>query len=670
MARVEAVYPINTEQKSYIYSQIISDIDSVKENQNYKNELGRRNIDWVAGQQWTELEEEAHYQQGREPFVFNEIQHKVDHLVGTQTQTRLDIKTVPREPSDAMSSELLNNIIKWTEQVNDFESLETTVFKEGIIKAASCVVVRWRQEEFNFGYPSVESVPINEMFWDGKAREASLNDARWMARVMEMTIQDAVEEFPEHQEIIERQSGVYTTYGMNTYIVPTRKKEDMSWYNQSTNPARGTIRIIEHTEAIKIYEYSVVDEIQQAVEKFYNWNEAKNYFAGLVDAYTENGVILTERNGSQLVYLTKVKVKRIIRSVILGDELVERSLLNLNTHPWKIYFCYYDEGDYWAFVNTLISPQRLVNRFFSQWDHAIGTSMKNMVTIMPNLLHKNFSIEDFRRESSKTGPVVPVISHQAIQQHPSSQIQPELFQGIDFGINRMNDYAGGRNALGFQENAAESGKAVEARASQAGVSKLPMFDNLRIWKKAVFELVIWWIVNYMSPNQIIRIIGDDRDIKYVELDEYVFDTIKEMKYDLIIDEVGKTDSIRERNLTQLQQLFQVTPGVPPEVMFKMLLPYTGISESQKAELQETMNQVMQYNQQKAEQQKQEQLKQQATDQLQKRKLKETLLSQTPELQTSMDIRNVVREGSEMQEAQKQANAMPADPDEEIILQNL
>ena len=46
------------------------------------------------GQQWTELEEEAHYQQGREPFVFNEIQHKVDHLVGTQTQTRLDIKTV------------------------------------------------------------------------------------------------------------------------------------------------------------------------------------------------------------------------------------------------------------------------------------------------------------------------------------------------------------------------------------------------------------------------------------------------------------------------------------------------------------------------------------------------------------------------------------------------
>jgi hypothetical protein len=36
----------------------------------------------------------------------------------------------------------------------------------------------------------------------------------------------------------------------------------------------------------------------------------------------------------------------------------------------------------------------------------------------------------------------------------------------------------------------------------------------------------------------------------------------------------------------------------------------------------------------------------------------------------MDIRNVVREGSEMQEAQKQANAMPADPDEEIILQNL
>jgi hypothetical protein len=235
----------------------------------------------------------------------------------------------------------------------------------------------------------------------------------------------------------------------------------------------------------------------------------------------------------------------------------------------------------------------------------------------------------------------------------------------------MNDYAGGRNALGFQENAAESGRAVEMRATQAGVSKLPMFENLKIWKKKLFETVAWWAVNYMSPAQVLRIIGADGDIKYIEMDKYLYDTLQEMKYDLIIEEVAKSDSVRERNLQQLQMLFQTMPGIPPEAMMKMLLPYTAIPESKKAELTETVNQLMQYNQQQAEQQKQSQLERQAMDQLEKRKLKETLLSQNPDLQTTMDIKQVLNSAAQTEMAGAEMDDEPQiSPEQQAILKKM
>ena len=100
----------------------------------------RRNIDFYANRQWTENEVAEHSSQNRKAYVFNEISHKIDHIVGMQMQTRMDSKVLPREKGDAKKAELIQHLLKWVEQNAVIEQVESAVFADGIIKGSGAAV--------------------------------------------------------------------------------------------------------------------------------------------------------------------------------------------------------------------------------------------------------------------------------------------------------------------------------------------------------------------------------------------------------------------------------------------------------------------------------------------------------------------------------------------------
>jgi hypothetical protein len=290
----------------------------------------------------------------------------------------------------------------------------------------------------------------------------------------------------------------------------------------------------------------------------------------------------------------------------------------------------------------MIDPQLWMNRMISQWDYSVGTSIKNAHTVKENLLRRGFSLEHLRRELSKTGSIIPVINHDAISPIPQQPVRPELFQGVEFAINRLNDYSGGKNMMGQMESASESGKAIMARTQQAGVGRMTIFDRLSQWRKEVIELCSWWIINYMTPSQILRIIGSDDTVQYTELDLYELDTIKELKYDITIDEVNKSDSIKDRNFEQMWRLFSQVPALDPFEMMNLLLPFTSIPESQKDRIRTNIEQHREYLKEMTQVQAMEKIKQQAEDMLKRRKVKEMLL-QDEKYQTQEDAKKKIKD---------------------------
>jgi hypothetical protein len=302
------------------------------------------------------------------------------------------------------------------------------------------------------------------------------------------------------------------------------------------------------------------------------------------------------------------------QSIVIGDQVLYTTPMKYPYFPYVLNFGYFNEGDYWGFVDDLIWPQICVNRYFTQQDYQLGAANKGLTTVVSSLLQKGFGIEQLRQEKSKTAPLIPVLQHNAIQEHPNTAVNPELFNGINMSIMRMNDYAGGKNVLGQQENAAESGRAVIARAEMGGVGRLPLFDHLRFWRKQGSERIVWLIKNFMPTGQVLRIIGADGDVEYVEVDDQLINSLMEIKYDIVIDEVVKTETVKEAQFQALKEYASVTQ-MPWEVIAPFLLELSPIPERTKREILDGLEVSKAMKEQQAQQQKQQKMTQEVQDSL-------------------------------------------------------
>lgn len=591
------------------YDLVVNDISESQVYLDEKNIIGQRNYDFYASRQWTEEELTEHADQNRIAYVFNEVQHKVDHLIGTQMQTRMDTKCIPREKGDEPAATELTAIIKYVEQLNDIDQLQTETFQEGLIRGCSPCVVRWEFDDVEYGYPKIERIPTNEVYWDQTAKMLTLEDARWMARVQYLTRLDLLEMFPDFEEEITRTAGQGYSQMFN---IATYKQKIVGNYRITEDKSKEIVRLIEYYARYKQYQYVVMDGISEDEQIFDTHAEAKAYFDGLVEGYSQAGESIVDKFGDPLVAFVTHQVDRIRQTIIVGEEIIIDDLTALRDFPIVMFFAYFADGDYWSFVDSLIWPQILINRFFSQWDYIVGTSPKNAITVMDPLLKRGFTMEDLRKELSKTSPIIPVNSHNALNPIPNIPVNAEMFQAINFGIQRMTDYAGGRNVLGMQENAAESGKAVIARAEQGGVARLPMFDKLTLWRKQVTYRVIWWIKNYMSSNQILAVLGMDTDeIQYVNLDDGLMDSIRELKLNIVVEEANKAATMNESQFMQLKEMFSQAQ-FPPEITIPIMLEYSSLPSSKKTEIKDMLGFYKKYQEEQAqmakEQKAQEQVK--------------------------------------------------------------
>ena len=624
--KIETVRSNNTilsSDEKEVYDRIIGDFKAVREIFNEKNEEGDYNQRFTYGQQWSEAEIEAHHKQMRYPFVFNEILPVVQHLKGSQQLTRMDTKAVAREPGDEMQAQLLTALNKWVEQTNKIEYIESQVFESAIVRSRGVAMVRWVNEDMLYGYPKIEYFPCNQFYFDLNATQPDLSDARWTGRICWITKADAKERYPELQDYIDSVQGdSHDIISSSDNKTNMQKRLDYTLHETSRTD-RELIQLVEHCEKVKIYEYAVIDEISDNIVTFDTKVEAVTYYEELINGYADNAIEVVEDDGTAKVVYATTFSNRIVYSVVLGDKVAERSLTALTESPYVMMPAYWSDGEFYSVVSQLISPQIAVNRAYSQWDYMIGASQKNMTTVVESLLRRGWTIENVRAEGSKTAPYVPVMDHNAIQSHAYQQANPQLMNNVEFAINRIVDYSGGKNVRGFTENAAESGKAVIARAEQGGVSKLTVFDMLRLWRIGIAERVMWYIKNMMSPSQIMRVIGNNPDIRYINLDDGVLDTLKEVKIDIIVDEATKSDAMKERILTDLSQFFNAAgAGIPEPIKASMLIEYTSLPESKKEDIKAQLDAWQKQQQAELQAAKEQQMQQQVQDSLVKKRMKQ------------------------------------------------
>ncbi len=563
----------------------------------------RRNVNFYAGYQWNSQELYAHARQFRIPYVWNKIGQQVNNILGTQLQTKLDVTAAPVEVGDDATASLVNKLIKWSEQINDIDRIEHEVFKSGLLGGIGVTQTRWDFSEFYGGYPIVERLPSYQIGWDLNSAEIDLSDAQFMYRVIPMTRGQALEEYPEFVEAINRADRTYSHayYVMKQAFTPLQQA-----YSETvglSQRARDLIYVIPYFERVRQMRYVVFDLIGQSEPMtFDDRKESERYYDGMIEVYTQAGEALIDEKGLDNVFIAEVKRDCFLEHLTIGNECVSSQMTELANFPWQVFFANHVDGDFWAPVDTMISPQRFMNRMVSEWDLQIGRSNKQLATVIEDKLGKGWDFNKFVTARSQTGASVPVRQHEAVMLHPNQPAHPDIPKVLTMSQNFLLELAGGANALGLQENAAESSKTVKARQAAAGLAKMPLYNNLIRWRSQVAEDSLWYMKQFLDDTQTLRILGVNGSAEFVPLDPGLLNTIKESRTDLQIQSTVDSDIAREETLSELREFFQAMQGsIPGEVVLPIMIE---LSPNIPKEIKERILSQIQFYQQWQQQQQQ------------------------------------------------------------------
>lgn len=615
------------ENLSDVYTRIWEDIETARPLFVQQWDEARRNSAFVQGHQWDDDEIEAHHRQSRIPYVFDQISPKVNAVLGVHSARRVEAQAIPTEPGDEPIAYIANRLIKWCEQINRMDEVENEVFYDMIVKKAGATVTRWALTDGLSGRPVVERIPIYQMMWDANSVDVSLSDAKWMARVLPISRQDAIERWPEFEEAVRNAAGFGNESTVSRFEVMTPRQQYMAEAGRALKETdlRGDIIAVEHFEKVRQYIYIVVDQIANEITEYDEQGLAQNHLDGLLQQYAEGDVNLIDAAGGDLVYIVTLSKDIVIQSLIFGDECVSREVTELPDFPYQISFCYHDDGEYWSFVDQLIDPQMFQNRMISELDNQIGRGNKNIMTVIEAKLKRGFSIEKLSLEASKVSPKIPVLSHDAINVVPNQPAQSDLVPAIGMAINHMTDIVGGRNALGLQENAAESGAAVRARQEAAGMARMPVFAHINSWRRKVTEMCLWYMKHYLAADQQMRILGEDNKPEWILMPQHALDSLTNAKMDIIVSEAVDTVTAKERQFVQVKELFQTIGAmVPPDVVVTTLLEYSSLEQTTKDKILGLLPSIQQYQQDQAQKAKDAKIQQSVEDSMKKRELKDQL----------------------------------------------
>jgi hypothetical protein len=277
-------------------------------------------------------------------------------------------------------------------------------------------------------------------------------------------------------------------------------------------------------------------------------------------------------------------------STIMKTEAVINAILSetgehpLGDFPYKPFFCYFHDGEFWSVVDRLKDPQMFLNRMYIQIDHWIGTMAKGALWLDP----RTDKAEQKKIEEAwgKTGGTIKSKYEPKVLVSPGPA--PQLFSAIDRAEVTMEDSMGGANQLGYKQTASESGRAVLARLQQAGLDHFVPLDNMRRTKSELGRNIAWYLSNEITTPRVLRIIGDKLSMQtlsqgieqfftkdekrpnvgYLQINTSPENSLEGLEVDIVVDEAGHSPTKNQATLNSLADLgkagvlnFQTCPRV-------------------------------------------------------------------------------------------------------------
>jgi hypothetical protein len=529
--------------KEAVLQKMIRYYESYEASTQDSRNLAHKSRRYYNGQQWTEGERRILADRGQPVITINRIASKVDYVSGMESKSRVDPKAHPREPNDEPAANVATATIQYVCEENDFHNEWSLSFENGFIEGTAAMEVKIEAalEDEGEGRIIVRHVPWDRVVIDPHSRFLDCRDAKFVGEVIWMDVEDAMEEWPDHEALLEHAGNSSSSYDDTTEDRPR-------WAVQDKNERK----------RIKI--------VHMQYRKGREWWTCTFVYGGFLEEPMVSPYLDRWKVPTKTLHLMSVKI----------DE----------------------ENNRYGAIRHLLDPQDEVNHRRSK---ALDLLSRRQTIREKGAVDDPLKM---KTELARTDSDLEVNPGKRFEIIPNTDMAAAQFQLLAESKGEI-DAIGPNAALTGREESVQSGRAIQAKQQGGAVELEVVFSRLRALKLKVYQAIWLCAKQFWSAQRWIRISGEDnRDVHLVlnkevtaaemlmrqgrlnpdQLSEImqaspemamqlgqvvaVENNLGEMNADIKLDESPDFVTLAQEQFEQLANMAAAGVQIPPQVLIK------------------------------------------------------------------------------------------------------
>lgn len=500
---------------------------------------------FALGDQWHPDDLFALESAGRPAIVLNQIGMRIRAILGTEVNNRLTVQYIPRttDSDKALGSELLTSAAYWFRDTARGDTVDSAVFRDLVITGMG-----WSETTLEYkhplkGEPYMQNLDGFSMVWDRIACKPNLEDARHLCYIAIKPLDYLLAKFPGSTKedflnpIID--SDVETAEGdvdsLGT-LIEVRFKKHVP-YHIFFDPITG----VQRDEEEKVYK-----EYCEAID--YKIESIKYLKERVFRAFLGSNGLLQD-----------------VDTPLAPEGHFGWNCATANYHPFM--------RMYYGLVRELRDPQRIINKYASSATEALSQQGVNNYVVEEDALLDVTDLEHMHEPRA----IIRVKSGRmgSIRELPPPQLPAAYMQMVQLGESHLTSISGISPEFTGTRGTVQAG-VLEAQRKQSTLNILAdIFDDLKQYRRAQGEQILYLIQEHLSDSRLIRIVGSDRS-GYVRLTR---EAVTNVEYDIIIDDAPDSPDEKQRVFENIMKLAPLFKDYIDEPIVGELLKYSNLPAS-------------------------------------------------------------------------------------------
>lgn len=512
-------------------------------------------------------------ERGQAPIVDNLIMPTINSVLGMQAKSRVDTRVAPEagETNSDVAEALSLKMKQWGETARS-ERAKSDAYAEMIKVGVSFVEVARNANPFKCPI-RYEHVHRRELYWDWRAKQVDLSDARYMVRRKWMDEDVLIQTFPEKAEFIR-----HALSGRANWDI------ELAGANLMT---RGIDSDVSSGFTTSIEQYEWMNVTRKRLVVYEVWYRVQ--VTGLVAKLPNGRVIeVNEANEQQTTALQAGLLKpfqanfdKVRYSFWIGPELVcdHPSPYQHRHFPYVPFFGFREDrtGVPYGLIRAMMSPQDEVNARKSKMMWLL--SAKRVIATAGAVEDHAVAADEVARPDAYV--VISNKPGERFEVQENGPMAAQQFQVMQEAKEAIQTNVGVHNATLGRDSGATSGLAINSLVEQDSITLAEINDNFNMASRQADELLLSLIIEDLSDSAQESVVVEDDGGRKREIIlnnpmqdpktgvVSVENDVTKINVAVVLADTPSTPTFRNQ---QLNQLSDMVKSLPPPVQ-AMLIPF-------------------------------------------------------------------------------------------------